>query len=73
MSTSNNSIKLQPFEAHLSSILIPNSVKFTSHYLLTSAVLSPLALLTWIDFGRIKSGTAPDPFHEKSVLICYTS
>lgn len=55
-------------KANLSSIPAPNSVEFTSHYPLASAVLSPLALLTCIHFGGMKSGTAPDPFHRK---VCF--
>lgn len=52
-------------KANLSSILALNSVEFTSHYPLASAVLSSPALLTWMHFGGIKSGTAPDLFHRK--------
>lgn len=59
-------------KTNLSRIPVPSSAEFTSHYLLASAALSPLALLTCLNLGGIKSGTAPDLFHEKSGLICYT-
>lgn len=55
-------------KANLSSILALNSSEFTSHYPLASVMLSPLALLTCMHFGGIKSGTAPDPFHRK---VCF--
>lgn len=55
-------------KANLSSILVPNSSELTSHYPLASAMLLPLALLTCMHFGGMKSGTAPDPLHRE---VCF--
>lgn len=55
-------------KANLSSILVPNSSEFASHYPLASAMLLPLALLTCMNFGEMKSGRAPDPFHRE---VCF--
>lgn len=55
-------------KANLSSILVPNSSEFTSHYPLASAMLLTLALLTCMHFGGMRSGTAPDPFRRE---VCF--
>lgn len=59
-------------KANLSSILVPNSSEFTSHYPSASAMLLPLALLTCMHLGGWGLAQLLIRFTEKSVLICYT-